>query len=397
VPAGCSSSRRGRAGVPFACASLLSGLIAGSSAFGGQPYAPPRDDAVLTELPAGARHAAVPGSVVGANRLDVAVPLAQFDIAQSRSSGDLRFLGYADAVLAPWLARSPVEPRVMVLEATILQSRHAFAAALAELDRALAIDPRDAQAWLTRATVLGVLGRFDEAQAACAELSVRAGPSVDRLCTESMRSLSGHLHDAYAAVVSLSPQQLQPEVYAWRDSALGEMAQRIGDTAAAEHWFREGLVASPSDLYLRAAYADLLLEANRPDDVLTLLKGYEAMEPMLLRMELAHRMLGDGEDAGSEAALATAFELEAQRGDSVHLREQARFLLDVKHDAKSALAAAKQNFNSQREPADVLILLRAARAAGEPAAAASALEFLARTHLEDARLARYHATSDDLT
>jgi predicted Zn-dependent protease len=380
-------------------ASLLFGLIVGSSAFGGQPqpYVPPRDDVVLTELPAGARHASVPASVVGANRLDVALPLAQFDIAQSRSSGDLRFLGYADAVLAPWLARSPIEPRVLVLEATILQSRHAFAAALAELDRALAIDPGDAQAWLTRATVLGVLGRFEEAQAACAELSMRAEPSVNRLCVESARSLSGHLRAAYAAVASLSPQELQPEVSAWRDSALGEMAQRLGDAGAAEHWFREGLAASPGDLYLRAAYADLLLEIDHPGDVLALLGGYEAMEPMLLRIDLAHRMLRDGSDAGSEAALATAFALEAERGDPVHLREQARFLLDVKHDAKSALAAARQNFSSQREPADVLILLRAAGAAGEPAAAAGAIEFLARTHLEDARLARYRVTGEDPT
>ncbi len=35
------------------------------------------------------------------NRVDVAIPLAQFYIRQSRSaSGDLRYLGYAQAVLA---------------------------------------------------------------------------------------------------------------------------------------------------------------------------------------------------------------------------------------------------------------------------------------------------------
>ena len=124
---------------------------------------------MLTELPAGARHTSVASRAVTATRLDIALPLAQFDISRARATGDLRFLGYAEAVLAPWMKQSAVEPQVLILHATILQSRHSFDAALAELDRALSAGAGDAahsasaQAWLTRATVLRVLGRYDEA------------------------------------------------------------------------------------------------------------------------------------------------------------------------------------------------------------------------------------------
>ena len=54
-----------------------------------------------------------------------------------------------------------------MLHASILQSRHSFEAALVELDEALRARPDDAQAWLTRATVLRVLGRYSEAASAC--------------------------------------------------------------------------------------------------------------------------------------------------------------------------------------------------------------------------------------
>src|SRR5277367_3592117 len=126
-------------------------------------YIPSSDSAVLAELPAGTRHADVSARRLAQGRVDVAIPLAQFYIQQSRLSGDLRYLGYAEAVLAPWVKQSPVIPDVLVLQATLQQSRHEFAASLATLDRALAVRPDDAQALLIRATVLRVLGRYPEA------------------------------------------------------------------------------------------------------------------------------------------------------------------------------------------------------------------------------------------
>ena len=67
-------------------------------------------------------------------------------------------------------------------------------------------------------------------------------------------------------------------------------------------------------------------------------------------------------------------------------REQARFLLDVVGKPPQALATALQNWRTQREPEDLLILWRAAAAAHHPEAAAPALQFLQINHLQDARL-----------
>lgn len=357
------------------------------------PHIPAGDAEVLAELPAGARHASLPSRELTASRLDVALPLAQIDISRARVTGDLRFLGYAEALLAPWMKQPIVAPQVLVLHATILQSRHAFDASLIELDRALRARPDDAQGWLTRATVLRVLGRYDEALTSCGHLAATAHPAITTLCQQSVLGLTGHLNSAYTAIVALSPTEMPREARAWRYSELGEMAERRADDVAAEHWFREGLLLSPEDFYMRLAYADLLLRRNRAADTLQLLAGYESMEPMLLRVAIAHRQLRDGASAPAEALLSSAFDVEQRRGDAVHRREQARYLLDVDHQPAAALAAAVENWKVQREPDDILMLLRSAQAAHEAPAAAPVLQFLRQTGLEDTRLAPYRGST----
>jgi tetratricopeptide (TPR) repeat protein len=354
----------------------------------GAPHIPANDAQVLADLPAGARHTVLPQTLTS-SRLDIALPLAQFDVSRARATGDLRFLGYAEGILSPWMKQSTVDPQVLVLEATILQSRHAFEASLADLDRALKERPDDAQGWLNRATVLRVLGRYDEASASCQHLAMSADPAIARLCAQSLRGLTGHLQEAYATVCALTAQQLPPEARAWRYSELGEMAERLGNDRDAEHWLREGLQVAPADLYMRAALADLLLRDGRAAETLSLLSGYEAMEPMLLRIAIAHCELHDGRGSAASAQLAAAFDLEERRGDAVHRREQARFLLDVEQRPAAALAAAQENWRVQREPDDLLILMRAAHAAHQSSAAGDARKFLTQTGLEDSRLDPY--------
>jgi tetratricopeptide (TPR) repeat protein len=352
----------------------------------GAPYVPSSDSAVLAELPAGARHTDVSARRLAQSRVDVAIPLAQFYIQQSRLSGDLRYLGYAEAVLAPWVEKSPPLPDVLVLQATLQQSRHEFGAALATLDRTLAVRPNDPQALLVRATVLRVIGRYPEAAAACERFSGMVEPRLGALCVQSLRALAGHLEQAYSALLQISTQGWLNTEKSWLYSELGEMAVRLGRDADAQRWFEQDLRLVPTDVYVRAAYADLLLRQTRAGDALALLQGHESFEPLLLRIAIAQRQLHDPRRAQSSARLQAAFAAEEQRGEAVHRREQARFLLEVLDQPKLSLAAALENWAVQREPDDVLVLVNAARAAGVPAAAEPALEFVRAEGQSDVRV-----------
>jgi tetratricopeptide (TPR) repeat protein len=376
---------RGRLFAGFAVSLLSAVWIAPAQA---DPYVPGSENAVLAELSAGTRYADVSARRLARARVDVAIPLAQFYIQQSRISGDLRFLGYAEAVLAPWMKSSPPRPDVLVLQATLQQSRHEFTGSLATLDRALATRPNDPQALLIRATVLRVLGRYPEAGLACEQFSRLVEARLGALCTQSLRGLSGDLESAYSALAQISSQGWLNSERSWLYSELGEMAIRLGRDDDAQRWFQRDLNLVPTDFYVRAAYADLLLQQHRPADVLMLLKGQESFEPLLLRIAIAQKELDDPALAQSSARLRTAFAAELQRGEAVHRREQARFLLEVEDQPTLSLAAALENWTVQREPDDVLVLLSAAKASGRPQAAEPALEF-ARAHCQsDARALR---------
>lgn len=368
---------------------LLWVLLLGSLAavVDARPFIPQDDSTVLAEVPPAARHSELATRHLAARRLDVALPLAQLYIKQARATGDLRFLGYAAAVLEPWVGPSATSADALILYATVLQSRHGFSQALNVLERARALRPGDPQAWLTSATILRVLGHYDQALAACEQVALRADPIVAELCRQSVRGLTGDLASAYLAVQQISSQGMPEDERVWRDSELGEMAVRLGKDDEAEHWFKNGLRASPTDFYVRAAYADLLLRNDRAREALDLLKGQETLEPLLLRIAIAQKTLRDPGLAQSTARLAAAFAAEGQRGDGVHRREEARFLLDVQGDPRAALAAARENWKVQREVDDLLVLTRAALAAGVPQAAAAAAAFVREHGIEDVRVA----------
>jgi tetratricopeptide (TPR) repeat protein len=349
-------------------------------------YVPADDSAVLAELSAGTRYTDVSARRLARGRVDVAIPLAQFYIQQSRLSGDLRFLGYAEAVLAPWVKQTPPKADVLVLQATLQQSRHEFAASLATLDHALAVRPLDPQALLTRATVLRVLGRYPEASAACERFSQLVEARLAALCIQSLRGLSGQLESAYSSLTEVSTQGWLNSEKSWLYSELGEMALRLGRDQEAERWFQQDLRLSPTDFYVRAADADLMLQQGRPGEALALLAGQESLEPLLLRIAIAQKQLHDPALGQSSARLRAAFAAELQRGEAVHRREQARFLLEVEDQPQQSLAAALENWTVQHEPDDVLVLMHAARAAGNPGAAAPALNFVHAQGQRDVRV-----------
>jgi len=87
----------------------------------------------------------------------------------------------------------------------------------------------------------------------------------------------------------------------------------------------------PHDAYLKAAYADFLLDRDRPREVLPLLRNDTKNDPLLLRLALAEQRLPDERDAFARhrADLAARFDAARRRGDSLHRREEARFRLTI--------------------------------------------------------------------
>ncbi|RYZ38200.1 MAG: hypothetical protein EOO71_25065 [Myxococcaceae bacterium] len=355
------------------------------------PFTPTSDGAVLEQVPATAtdakareRAALRRALAARADQLDLALRLARLDIEEGRASGDPRYLGRAQAALAPWWDAATPPPGVRLLRATILQGRHEFPAALADLDALVRESPDDAQAWLTRAVVLGVRGEHPEAARSCAMLTPLAGSLAGAVCQAQVKSLAGRSKEAQALLsAALARGSHGVEEQAWALSTLAEATARAGDTERATKLFARVLALDPSDAYTRAAYADLLLDLDRPRDVIALVKDHGQDDNQLLRRVLAEAALGTPEAPALIEELGARHAASHLRGDALHAREEARFALHVQMDAAKALKLAQVNWEVQHEPWDVRLLLEAALANHTPDAAGPALRFLEASGADD--------------
>jgi len=329
------------------------------------------------------------------NDMATAVKAARQHIATARRETDPRYLGYAQAALAPWWSQAAPPLEVRLLRATLLQSTHHFPEAMRDLDAVVAADPANPQAWLMRATVQTVRGDYPAATASCAKLSRISTQLVSITCIAGIGAMTGRA----AASESLLDMTLRRnsdasvEMQVWALTLLAEIAERRGDAASAEARYKRALALDPGDSYLIGAYADFLLDQKRAAEVVTLLEGQTRIDGLLLRFALALQQTPGATERlrRADAELQARFNAAMQRGDTVHQREQARYELYLRGDARSALALAKQNWAVQKESADMRVLLEAALKSGDKAAAAPVLEWAARTGLENVvvqRLAR---------
>ncbi len=420
----------------LAAALLLVHALPGMAA----PRVPTDDHEVIERLPArlpgvaarragaGQREALRTQAAQAQPNLSLALTLARQAIDQARRSGDPRDWGQAQAALAPWWADAQAPGPVRLLRATIRQGQHDFDAALTDLDALLAAPEADAastnrrlglrradysqaaspglalraQAELTRASIHQVQGRYAEARAGCERLAgtdyAALGAGVQapaRACLAELGQLQGKLsaRQADATLAALGKAD-DP----WLALLRAELAERSGSRQA-NGLFRAATAGDAPGLYALAAHADWLLDQQRPAEAEHLLRGYEAADALLLRTAIARHRLAltsSGRRAEADALipqLQVRFDAALARGDRSHAREQARFALDLLGDAPQALALAQSNWAWQREPADALLLLRAAAAAGQPEAGEPVRRWAREQGFVDARwpTAKSHA------
>ena len=122
-----------------------------------------------------------------------------------------------------------------------------------------------------------------------------------------------------------------------------------------------------------------------------MLRDKTRADPLLLRYALALQAQNSKELPAQIAQLLDRFEASRLRGDRVHLREEARFTMHLLHAPEAALKLARENWQVQKEPADVRILLEAALGAHDAAAAEEGREWLRNSRLEDVYLSRLAA------
>ena len=386
---------------------VLTGLwVVATPAGADPPYTPGSDSEVLERLvvprlPGTASLRELRGHWAAQPTLvPAALAYARAALELNRREEDPRYLGYAEAALAPWWGRPLAPPEIVLLRASLRLARMDHAEALQDL-QAL-IDSPAPEGHAARITRAGVRLNQGDPVAALADCTAAAG-HVSRLvavtCAAAAQGLAGDAAPALAALeAALRDNEGAPlATELWARGVAAELAQRLGRSPEARRHFEDAVrrmaAADTTDPGLLASYADFLLDQGEARSVPALLAPYPRQDSLLLRLTLAERAQGLAGDAAAAAAaqeharrLALRFQEMRQREDRSHLREQALFELSILGNPESALQLMQRSWAWQREPVDARLYLRAALAARRPEAALPVLEWLRRSGLQDVRL-----------
>lgn len=370
----------------------LLGIAFAGAAVKAEPVRPRNDQEVVERLPQGAGRADTRAlrREWAANPADVqlAVSLAQRDLAQAQDLGDPRFAGRALAALRAWPDPAGAPDAVLLLRATVQQHLHDFDAAASALEALAARRPGHAQAWLTLATVRRVQGRWDESDRACDGVA-RAGQALHaQACRAENLGLRGQFDMARQQLDTLlRTPRLPAATQNWIATSLAELELRAGRPVAAEQAYR-GALAADASAYTAVSYADFLMDQGRDREVLRLLGAWPRSDGVLLRLAMAGRRSGSASAASDTNELSARMAQTALRPGALasHAREQSMHALWIERQADRALQLAWSNVRQQREPIDLWLLAQAAHATRSDDARRDVQAFFTQMNWHDRRL-----------
>lgn len=369
------------------------------------PFQPQSPTQVIEHLPARsgpewddvralrAELAARPANAAGA------ADLAALYLDLFRVEGDPRLVGYAEAALEPWRTET-APPRDVALQlASLAQTQHRFDEAVERLDELLARDPRAAEAWLMKASIAQVAGRYADARQACARLVVLADALTAGACLAAVQAVTGRADDAsafFAGALRQLDGTADSRATIWIATLAAETAAARGRAAEADAYFLAAFAAARAasqnpSIYLISAYGDFLLANGRAADALALMERAPRNDSTLLRVAAAKKTLALDTTAELDD-LQYRLQLTLGGKNPAHGREAAYLLIRVRDEPRLALEQAAASFAAQREPIDAALVLEAATAlcpldaTAAAAAAAPALEWLGANRVEHAEL-----------
>ncbi len=323
--------------------------------------------------------------------LDLALRVAQLYMARARSESDPRFLGQAQAALGPWWLQNEPPVPVLLLRATIRQSNHDFKGARVDLEQVLKREPNNAQALLTLATVQQVTGDIKSAAESCEKLRPLTSRLISTTCMATVDGARGQAANAFDAISSALAEADTARgpnvgVRTWALTLQAELAERLARPVDADRLYRASLALDAGDAYTIAAYSDFLIDAGRAKDVIPLIAADTRADTLLLRRAIAAKMVASPDAAQVADKLTQRFAASRARGDRLHLREEARFVLVIKNSPAEAMALATDNWAIQKEPLDARIALEAAVAARQAKASREVVQWVTDTKLQGEKL-----------
>lgn len=324
------------------------------------PFTPKNDQQILATLP---KNSPAPRYLSAADFLTTTSTTTSEQTSQllerAYLQGDPRALGQARAQLDQSTDQSI---DTLMLRARALQSDHKFDQAKALLTQILEQEATHPDALLTLSSLLVVQGQFKDAMSYCNKLD---GPELrvyELACQAQIQSMTGQLEQAKQTLNGLAAiaPGLDASTARWIYLMQADAALRSQDTALAKQIFS---VMDDQTVPALMARADWLLSIGEYEKVRDMLQAHTDKDALLLRLITAQMALKDPQAQKNLALMKERIEVWQIRKENAHMREQATYAL-LANKGDSALQLAQENWQQQRETADIVLYATAAIKAG---------------------------------
>ena len=352
----------------------------------GQPYVPTSDDEILVKLPVNfSKLAATLTSSQPTRSLSEyeTANLIQEYLEIASIDGDERYLGYARTLTAKYEMESIQTVELRLAVASLLQREHKFEQALAHLDKVLLVFPDHSEAHLMSAYINIAQGKYRQALLHCEQTRKTFGPVLALNCSAMVNALLGAADESYQQLNTLFNHIVLGGIEK-RESliSLAEISNIRGDYQSAQTFLVEALEDAPGNPFLMTRLADTYLENGKYGSCIELLGGTDNPS-LMLRLAIAQKNLRGEVDTKLLNFLSEYFKVQRYRNPEFASRDYAEYLLTIDDNPMAALSAALANWQTQREPADTALVLRASIAAKEKKKVDATIEWIHSAGIKD--------------
>jgi hypothetical protein len=293
------------------------------------------------------------------------------------NEGDLRWFGAAKTALNPWWTEPTLPAEGFFMRALIKQGFHDFDGALLDLQRAVDRDQTRVEFLGWQMAIYLVKAEMGKAKQSCDLIRQRFGLTEGDACGAQLRYRTGDAANAIRMLDQLAAHRdfQGPNAQDWLAFHRGEARRVNGDAAGAIRIWQSHLKSFPGRHVVRLALIELLNHEQRYQEAWQLNARVPRSDALLVQAIISSRALGDASAQTLAMEFRQRLAYQRQRGDALIERPHLVYLLQVDQQPEQALALALKNWETQREPADAILLLQAALGAAKPAAANTVLEW----------------------
>src|ERR1043166_4621192 len=277
-------------------------------------------------------------------------------IQKARESGDVSYVDLAEQALRKSLSLSPQQSAVLRHLAYALASRHDFAAAAVEAEKAIALDPKDVDAYGVLGDAYAETGRYDQSEKSYATMIGLKESLSSRSRLSGLKSLKGDTEGAITDLqkaIQLGIEQNQPnESIAWAQWQLGMEHFAVGRLKDAEKQYLEALATYANYYRANAGLAQVRAAQKKFTEAISLYQKALAVVPYpeyAAALGDVYRKLGRGADAKKQYELVEYIGYLSSVNKVIYNRDLAYFYCD--HDLKpaDALLLAQKELEARKD------------------------------------------------